>query len=144
MTDDGLSGAVDGIVRGVRARAAQVLRAEEQLAAFAWKEGGQEAATPDGTAGVASMVVRALRSAVEGDTYPLLVDLAEEGDATIAVLAERMGVGRLAAVDRVGAWTQAGLVARDLETDRVGLSALGGGVVQLVRYLAKAAAEGSS
>lgn len=144
MTDGGISGAVDGIVRGVRARAAQVLRAEERLASFAWQEGDQEGAAPDGGAGVASMVVRALRSALEGDTYPQLVGLAREGDLTVAGLAERMGVDRLAAVDRVGAWTQAGLVGRDLETDRVGLSALGEGIVRLVQYLAEAAAEGSS
>lgn len=140
MTDEPLMGAADAIIRGMRARAAQVARAEEQLAAFAWHEDedGPSAASADDEPSV--MLVRAVRSALAGETYPVLCILARDGDATVAALAERMGVGRLAAIDRVGAWTQAGLVARNLETDAVGLTELGGGIVALVTYLSGAAA----
>jgi hypothetical protein len=139
VTDDALAEAVGHIASGLRARAAQVARAEAQLAAFAWKEDDAGTQASEGGMGLSAMLVRAVRWALDGDTYPVLRALAVDGDATVGTLAGRMGVDRLAAVDRVGAWTQAGLVGRDLETDRVGLTELGVGIVELMEQLVRAA-----
>jgi len=136
---DELAVAASHIAAGVRARAAQLATAEERLTAFAWREDSGDTRRPEPWTwtDASSLVVRALRTALEDDTWRVLGALARDGDATLGMVAERLEVPRLAAVDRVGAWTQAGLVGRDLETDRVGVTDLGRGIVELVELLVR-------
>ena len=54
----------------------------------------------------------------------------------MAQLRDALGVGQLALADRVGGLAQAGLVGRDLETDRVGASAAAQGVIELLDEVA--------
>lgn len=126
---------VEAIARGLARRMAQVRKAEKHLAAFAWREGateaegaGQEAEPDPGTA----WVLRVLRTASEGDNHRMLRAIPRAGDGTVSALAMALGCGRTDAVDRVSGLAQAGLVGRDLETDRVGLTELGQGVLDLV------------
>lgn len=118
-------------------RMAQVRTAEERLSTFAWKEGGAASGEADTVSDAASWVARVLHVATEGDNRRILLVIAGGGDLTVGALAQALGQGRIDAVDRVGALTGAGLVARDLESDRVGLTQLGQGVVQLLADVAE-------
>jgi hypothetical protein len=133
---EALEAAVELIARGLRARADQIMKAEEQFDAFAWKEGGAEPGAADDAGSLVPFLVRVFRLALEDGNLALLTRLARDGDAGLGELIETGG-GRLATVDRVSALTQAGLVGRDLETDRVGVTGLGQGVVELLDELGR-------
>lgn len=137
MSVEELAVAASRIAVGVRARAAQLVTAEERLSAFAWSENASGARRPEPRLDASFLVVRALRTALEDDSFRVMRALVRDGDATLGIVAERLEVPRLAAVDRVGAWTQVGLVGRDLETDRVGVTELGRGIVELVDVLVR-------
>lgn len=124
------------MARGLARRMAQVRTAEERLASFAWKEGGPAHGEPGVVSDATSWVARVLHVATEGDNHRLLHLITGDGDPTLGSLAGALGRGRTEVADRVSALTQAGLVARDLESDRVGLTELGGGVVELVSDVA--------
>ncbi|MGH9002071.1 MAG: ArsR/SmtB family transcription factor [Acidimicrobiia bacterium] len=61
-------------------------------------------------------------------------------DATVGELADRAGVSRLVAWERINDLVQVGLVARALEGDRAGLTGAGRLLVELVEEVAEAAA----
>ncbi|MCG6958107.1 MAG: hypothetical protein LJF04_19130 [Gemmatimonadetes bacterium] len=124
------------MARGLARRMAQVRTAEERLSSFIWKEGGPAHGNPDGVSDATSWVARVLHVATEGDNHRLLNLIAGGEDATVGTLAGVLGRGHTEVADRVSALIQAGLVARDLESDRVGLTELGGGVVELVSDVA--------
>ncbi len=143
MTTASPEGPLRTIALGLRRRAEEVRRAEEQFLAFAWREdeGSGEADTAAG-GDLAPFALRALHVATEEASFRVQAHLADTGDGTVRALAAVLGVSRLAAVDRVSALTQAGLAGRDLESDRVGITMLGRGVVELVRTVAEGGGEG--
>jgi hypothetical protein len=142
---------------GLRGRIAERRRAEERLAAFAFREGpggpGQAAAPgrprqgasgghgePEpgghGRAGPGGpdwryFVSRTLADAGEPGTLDLLERLSG-GEETVMTLAGAPASGvddGLATVDRIAGLGAAGLAGRDLETGRVSLTALGSAVL---------------
>lgn len=131
---------LDALAGGLRRRVTERGLAERRLADFVFREG-----SPDATAGTTPspadwrhFVGRTLAAAGEPGTIELLERLSG-GDLPIDELAELAGHrgagggGRLASVDWIGGLASAGLVGRDLETDRVGLTDLGAAVLALVR-----------
>lgn len=87
-----------------------------------------------------AVVLRALRTATDPALWRIL-ELLDADDATTAALAARVGCPRLVAWDQVNELLQVGLVNRDIETDRVGLTAAGAGVVEMVHALTAAVEE---
>ncbi len=128
---------LDALAEGLRRRVTERGRAERRLADFVFREGSPdpgEGATPS-PADWRHFVARTLAAAGEPGTIELLERLSG-GDRPIAELGGRQeagGGGRLASVDWIGGLASAGLVGRDLETDRVGLTDLGTAVLALVR-----------
>jgi hypothetical protein len=128
---------LDALAGGLRRRVTERGLAERRLADFVFREGSPdpgEGTTPS-PADWRHFVGRTLAAAGEPGTIELLERLSG-GDRPIAELAGRWeagGGGRLASVDWIGGLASAGLVGRDLETDRVGLTDLGAAVLALVR-----------
>ncbi|MDQ3945360.1 MAG: hypothetical protein M3357_09470 [Actinomycetota bacterium] len=85
------------------------------------------------------IVLRALRVAGDPAAYAWLQRLSG-GDATLAELADLAGVSRLVAWERINDLVQVGLVARDLDGDRAGLTGAGRVLVDLVEEAAESAA----
>lgn len=128
---------LDALAGGLRRRVTERGRAERRLADFVFREGSPDAGagTTPSPADWRHFVARTLAAAGEPGTIELLERLSG-GDRPIAELAGRPeagGGGRLASVDWIGGLASAGLVGRDLETDRVGLTDLGAAVLALVR-----------
>lgn len=122
-----LTGLADGLRRHVRGRA----EAEARLADFAFREGAGDRPDPILAIDWRYFVARTLAVVGESGTLDLLDRLAT-GEETLASLArDRAGDldGPLAAADRIGGLAAAGLAGRDLETGRVGLTALGAAVL---------------
>ena len=140
--DDLLAGLADGLRRRVAERG----RAEERLADFVFREGSDAAARsavmePEGWR---TFVSRTLAAAGEPGTLDLL-DYLSSGDGTLATLGRDRpaGVdGGLATVDRIAGLAASGLVSRDLETGRIGLTALGSAVLAFTRAWERLAAAG--
>jgi hypothetical protein len=147
---DRLAAAVAARVRGRRT-------AEERLGAFAFHEepanGRPERidAAPPSTAdervpGSAPVdwryfIVRALGALDDHDAIRILEALPPDGrpvDELVGVL-EPAVPDRVAAADRVGRLAAAGLVGRDLESDRVSLLPLGEVLLELVADIARRA-----
>lgn len=131
--------------KAVAARLAEVEAAIERYGSFAF-EPGQEAPPPalhpgEGPDAARELVLRALRAAGDPVNYQLLRRLAE-GDAPLAELAGVVSLPRLSAWERVNDLVQAGLVARSLEGDRVGLTPMGQALAELVEEAVVAAGEG--
>lgn len=127
------------IADGLQQRVRELAQAEEQLARFAFTEA---AADPDRRAGVPPwrhFVTRILAVAGDPDAMRLLQHLAEEGPTTVVALGNWLEADRLAVVDRLNHLTHVGCVTRDLETDRVTLSALGMALVTLVDEISRRA-----
>ncbi|MGH8992117.1 MAG: hypothetical protein ACRDZ7_11455 [Acidimicrobiia bacterium] len=93
----------------------------------------------DVTPAAREIVLRALRAAGDPAAYAWMVRLAG-GDAAVGELADRAGVSRLVAWERINDLVQVGLVARALEGDRAGLTGAGRLLVELVEEVAEAAA----
>ena len=140
-----------------RVRGRQV--AEERLGAFAFHEGPRngrpdETAPADGsTAGEPVpdpsaidwryFVLRALGVLDDPDAVRILEALEPEGrplDGLVGLIAPDVP-DRLTAADRIGRLAAAGLVARDLESDRVSLLPLGAILLELVRDVARRASQ---
>ncbi len=132
---------VQELIRGLRRRWDEVRAAEDRLASFAWTEDATEEETEDPDTDLRPFVRRVLHTATEGSSFQVLDYLWREGDTTLKALEAVVGGGRTAVADRVGALQQAGLVVRDLEHGRVGLTLLGESVVRLVEELAGAGQE---
>ncbi len=128
---------LDALARGLRRRVTERGRAERRLADFVFREGSSdpgEGTTPS-PADWRHFVARTLAAAGEPGTIDLLERLSA-GDLPIDELSGPRTAGggdRLATIDRIGGLASAGLVGRDLETDRVGLTDLGAAVLALVR-----------
>ena len=128
---------LDALAGGLRRRVTERGLAERRLADFVFREGSPDAAagTTPSPADWRHFVGRTLAAAGEPGTIELLERLSS-GDRPIAELTGRReagGGGRLASVDWIGGLASAGLIGRDLETDRVGLTDLGAAVLALVR-----------
>ncbi|MFQ5537387.1 MAG: hypothetical protein ACE5GJ_08030 [Gemmatimonadota bacterium] len=132
---------VHDLIRGLRRRWGEVRAAEEQLASFAWTEDATEEGTEGSEGDLRPFVRRVLHTATEGSSFQVLEHLWREGHTTLKGLEAVVGGGRTAVADRIGALQQAGLVGRDLEHGRVGLTLLGESVVRLVEELASAGRE---
>lgn len=137
MTATAADALLDALAEGLRRRVTERGRAERRLADFVFREGSAdpgEGATPS-AADWRHFVARTLAAAGEPGTIDLLERLSA-GDLPIDELSGRRTAGggdRLATIDRIGGLASAGLVGRDLETDRVGLTDLGAAVLALVR-----------
>ncbi|OGO58649.1 MAG: hypothetical protein A2Z32_03110 [Chloroflexi bacterium RBG_16_69_14] len=130
---------------GLRRRVAERGQAEARLADFVFREGSDGS---DGRAPVESrdwryFMSRTLAAVGEPGTLDLL-DRLSSGDETLRTLARDRPAGLdggLATVDRIGGLAAAGLVGRDLETGRVGLTVLGSAVLALAQEWERRAAE---
>lgn len=130
--------------RGLGLRLRDLAAALERYDGFAFRPATEEPAGGAGDADVdraaTALVLRALRVTSDPDGWRILSRLAG-GDATTAEVAAMLSCPRMVAWEQVNDLLQAGLVARDLDGDRLGLTEAGRGVVDLVRGLAEAAAE---
>jgi hypothetical protein len=121
------------IARGLARRIAEIQKSEEQLAAFTW-EGRDDVEDLSGEATGDSqlLLLRALHVASESGMYELLSRLAHEGDVRLPALVKAMDLPRMAVIDRISALSQAGLASRELESNRVGATQLGRGIVSML------------
>jgi hypothetical protein len=111
-----------------------VFRAEETEPAAG------EPADDDVPTAAAALVRRALRVACDPEGWRVLVRL-RDGETTTVQLAMTLACPRIVAWEQVNELMQAGLVGRDLDGDRVLITAAGRGVLELVEGIAAAAAE---
>ena len=127
---------LSGLAGGLRRRVLDRSGAEARLADFAFREGAGGAGQPAlDAAAWRYFIARTLAAAGEPGTLDLLERLSS-GDATLESLARSSPGGPdagLVTVDRIGGLAGAGLVRRDLETGRVGLTTLGSAVLALVQ-----------
>jgi hypothetical protein len=138
---------LDTIADGLRRWVAERRRSEERLADFVFDERtpGRDPDRPAAPVDWRYYVTRTLALAGDPAVVGLLEGLAD-GDRSLAELAEPTGsastraTGRLALVDWIGQLSAAGLVARELGTDRVGLTALGTALLDLVHECERRAA----
>lgn len=129
---------------GLGARLRALAAALDRLDSFAFRP---ERAEPDPGAltgeeadGVAlALVLRALRIAFDPSGWRILT-LVADGDATTAQIATALAAPRMVAWEQVNDLLQVGLVSRELDGDRVGITEAGSGLVDVVGRLADAAA----
>ena len=137
-------GLLAGLADGLRRRVAERSQAEACVADFVFREGRggtDQRALVEGD--WRYFVSRTLAAAGEPGTLDLLERLSS-GDETLQTLARDHPTGlegALATVDRIGGLAAAGLVGRDLETGRVGLTGLGSAVLAFAREWERRAAE---
>ncbi|MFD1659102.1 hypothetical protein ACFSL4_12995 [Streptomyces caeni] len=93
----------------------------------------------DVSAAAAALVRRALRVACDPEGWKVLVRL-REGEATTVELGAVLACPRIVAWEKVNDLLQAGLAGRELDGDRVAITAAGEGVLELVEGIADAAA----
>ncbi len=149
-TDPGPLGGNDllqAMATSLRQRVAQRRRAEARLAGFVFDERSGPAAGPVAELGAVDWryhAARSLQAATEPEALALLTRL-RGGPLGLSKLARLMGTPDLAAAaERVGGLAGAGLVARELETERVSLAPLGTAILELLDELARRAAAGGS
>jgi DNA-binding MarR family transcriptional regulator len=134
--------AVAGKHLGSRVR--ELLAVVDRLDSFVFDGPAGSRPTPAAAAertGVAeAFVVRALRAACDPDGWRIIAAVRDD-DVAIGELSSRFGVPRVIVREQVNELIQAGLVSRELESDRVGLTAAGRAVLEIVVELARAAAE---
>ncbi len=139
---------IESLAAAVRSRIEGQRRAEEHLAAFAFTEGpgdGHAAASP-GSVDWRFHVARALHAVADPASLDLLIliagsgltidELMEQAAARVAALTS----DRLAIAEWVSGLAAAGVVVRQLETDRVRLTPLGEALVALVDEIERRAA----
>lgn len=135
-----MGGDLSPLAKGLAGRFADLTAAMARLDRFAFRPEG-DVAPPDADVDGAAreLVVRALHVASDPVNDRILTELAE-GDASLVRLAEACGITRLAVWERVNDLVQVGLVARELEGDRVGLTpagqTLGGLLTQIAASVA--------
>jgi hypothetical protein len=132
---------LQAIADGLRQRVGELAQAEEQLARFAFSEatGAPERGAGEPPPPWRHFTGRALAAAGDPVAMGLLQRLEVEGAATVAVLGEWLEADRLAVIDRLNHLMHVGCVSRDLETDRVAVSALGQALVALVDEISRRA-----
>lgn len=138
------------VAKGLGARLADLHAALERYDGFAFRPDSaagepavDDAPGTDAQADARALVLRALRVVSDPASWALLARL-RSGDTTTAALGRLVGEPRLATWERVNDLVQTGLAARSLDGDRVGLTAAGEGLVDLVEELARAITEGAS
>lgn len=138
MIDSGTD-PLQAIADGLRQRVGELAQAEEQLARFAFTEaaGGPERAA--GEPPWRHFASRVLAVAGDSVTMGLLQRLDAEGPATVTVLGQWLEADRLAVIDRLNHLMHVGCVSRDLETDRVTVTALGQALVTLIDDISRRA-----
>ena len=130
--------------KGLGGRLAALYTALERYDRFAFRP-DEQAAPPDGPGGQdadeagLALVLRAVRAASAPQGWQVLSRLAA-GDATTEEVAAVLATPRVVAWEQVNDLVQVGLVGRELDGDRLGLTEAGMGVVELIRGLAAAAA----
>lgn len=145
--DDAADALLERFATAIRTRVGARQAAEMQLASFAFSErptsdrAGWTAVADEAPVEWRYFVLRALGALGDPDTVRVLDALRGEDRP----LAELMGAiepavrDRLAAGDRVGGLASAGLVGRELESDRVSLTPLGEALLDLVAVLERRA-----
>ena len=134
------------MVDGLTDRARNLLRALdrqdrlETAQTFVGWVGSQIAAgqLPESTQ---ELLLRALRTAGDPLNFSILTQLDPLEGIEVPALMLRLGLGRVAVSERVNDLVQAGLAGRDMVSDQIRGTALGTGIVALVRETADAAAE---
>lgn len=122
---------------GVRRRLADVSAVIERQSAFVFSpEGDSETIRSVRRPAARDFVLRTLGAAADTLNYQLLTEL-HTADARFVELCERFRLAETAAWERVNDLVQAGLVARDSDYDRIGLTATG---IELVLFVEAAAA----
>ena len=138
-----VDGLVSALANSLRAKVLELSRAEQHRASFVFREDrapGWRAASPADTAW-AIHLARALHAATDPTALDLLASLRhDERTLDEIALAVRPRGDRLAAGAWIGDLASAGLVSRDLETDRVSLAPLGEAIVDLLETAAAIAA----
>lgn len=131
---------------GLAARLAQIAAAMARYDAFVFRPTGDRRASygaglpPDDVQSAArTLVLRALRSCSDASGWQVMRRLAD-GDATTEELSVLLGCPRLSAWEQANDLVQAGLAARELDGDRVGLTRSGHGMVDLVEAITTTAA----
>ena len=135
---------LDGLADALRRRIVDRRQAEEQLAAFAFREHGGAAGVPMTAQGDwRYFVSRTLAAAGELGTLDLLERIAtgHETVASLAVVHPAASGGGLIITDRIGGLSASGLVGRDLETGAVRLTALGSALLAFALELERRAGE---
>jgi hypothetical protein len=120
------------IALGLARRISEIQKAEDQLAAFTWEGRGAEESGAGQADDSRLLLLRALHVASESGMYDLLNRLVQDGDRVLKELVDLLALPRMVVVDRVSALSQAGLASREFESDRVGATQLGRGIVAML------------
>lgn len=148
--DDGADDPVGRLAVALRARVEAQRRAEDRLASFAFTEGPARnlPASPAGAPGESVdwryFASAALRAVSDPTTLSMLEEVRGDG-RPIHELAGLPGSGihdHLAVTDRIGRLASAGLVVRELESDRISLTGLGEALLDLVVEIERRAGAG--
>lgn len=139
---------VDRLATAIRTGVETQRTAELRLASFAFSERplgdrpGRVALTGEAPVDWRYFVLRALATVGEPETVLLLDAVRGDGRPLdeLVGLFERASEDRLATADRVRRLAAAGLVGRELESDRVSLTPLGEALLELVAELERRAA----
>jgi hypothetical protein len=123
------------LAAALRAWIGRQVAAEERLTAFAFREGQPEMDVPQPTS-IGFLAMHALAVACEPSTARFLRDVRGSG-RTIGSLAPDGALGvdpddRVALAARVGALAAAGLVGRELESDRISATPLAEAILDLL------------
>ena len=125
------------LARALAARLRDTIDAGERLQSFAWQDAPAGAPSPelaegDELAVAHDFLLRVLRGVGDPANHAVLTAAAREGGTGIDVIAGELGVPRLVVTERANELIQLGLAARDLEHDRVALTAAGEALYELV------------
>lgn len=131
------------VAKGLAARLADVEATMARHASFAFRPGEPSSDAPDDgdASAIARDLVRRTLAAVADPVNGALLDQLAHGDATLAELAEAVGLPRPAVWERVNDLVQVGVARHALDGDRAGLTGAGGALVELVDELAARTAE---
>lgn len=127
---------------GLGGRLRELALALRRHDAFVFRPSAGDPESPpadDESAAARDLVLRALGILADPDSYRMLRRLGV-GNTTSAELSRLVGQSRLVGWERVNDLVQVGLVGRELDGDRVGLTAAGQAAVTLVEELAARAA----
>lgn len=134
---------VTAVGNGLGRRLRDVAALLERYDSFVFRPGspGAAPALPDEdvTPAARALVLRALRVATDPTGWRVL-DLLRSGDMRTPDVAAALGVPRIAAWDQLDQLVQVGLVTRDLDGDRVGVTATGCAFIEIVEALTAATA----
>lgn len=136
------SAAVAVLGSGLGGRLRELTLALRRHDAFVFRTAGDPEPPPpdeESSGAARDLVLRALGILADPDSYRMLHRLGA-GDTTSAELSRLAGQSRLVGWERVNDLVQVGLVGRQLDGDRVGLTAAGQAALVLVEELARYAA----